>query len=229
MKSSSYTKVSQKKQQLGEDKEDHGEIKEKSLFQKEKNLQFLWHGIEVCILSASDSEREENTVQNCLRRNVIFKRECFITVSKVTNRKKEDIHITFVLRLQKITTLHVAGLLSKTTFLVLYKDFIEDQYVLGELINFHYTHQRSIAMRKKTAWFQTRRHSRLEEQAVETQTQHQNQGKEGIRSSRLGVRSRRYELVFIFILERKSQYQNCNLRKVGLECSRMAKSKLLKE
>jgi len=32
MKSSSYTKVSQKKQQLGEDKEDHGEIKEKSLF-----------------------------------------------------------------------------------------------------------------------------------------------------------------------------------------------------
>lgn len=54
----------------------------------------------------------------------------------------------FVLRLQKIPTLPVAELLSKTSFLVLYKDFTEDQYVLGELINFHCTHQGSIAMRK---------------------------------------------------------------------------------
>lgn len=54
----------------------------------------------------------------------------------------------FVLCLQKILTLHVAGLLSKISFLILYKDFTEDQHVLGELINFHCIHQRSIAMRK---------------------------------------------------------------------------------
>jgi len=54
----------------------------------------------------------------------------------------------FVLCLQKIPTLRVAGLLTKTSFLVLYKDFTEDQYVLGELINFLSTHQRNIAMRK---------------------------------------------------------------------------------
>jgi len=44
----------------------------------------------------------------------------------------------------------VAGLLSKTSFLILYKDFTEDQYVLGELINIHCTHQRRIAMRKNS-------------------------------------------------------------------------------
>lgn len=65
-------------------------------------------------------------------------------------KKKEDIYITFVLCLQKIPTLHVAGLLSKTSFLKLYKDFTEDQYVLGELINFHCTHQGRIAMRKNS-------------------------------------------------------------------------------
>lgn len=58
MRSSSYTKVSQKKQQLGEDKEDHGEIKEKKPFLEGNKLQFLWHRIEVHILSASDSDRE---------------------------------------------------------------------------------------------------------------------------------------------------------------------------
>lgn len=76
MKSSSYTKASQKKQQLVEDKEDHSEIKEKKPFLEGKKnpLQFLWHAIEVQILSASDRDIEENTVQNCLRRSVIFKR-----------------------------------------------------------------------------------------------------------------------------------------------------------
>lgn len=54
----------------------------------------------------------------------------------------------FVLCLQRILTLHVAGLLSKISFPILCKDFTEDQHVLGELINFHCTHQRSIAMRK---------------------------------------------------------------------------------
>lgn len=54
----------------------------------------------------------------------------------------------FVLCLQKILALHVAGLLSKISFLIVYKDFTEDQHVLGELINFHCTHQRSIAMRR---------------------------------------------------------------------------------
>lgn len=54
----------------------------------------------------------------------------------------------FVLCLQKILTLHVAGLLSSISFLILYKDFTDDQHVLGNLINFHCTHQRSIAMRK---------------------------------------------------------------------------------
>lgn len=63
-------------------------------------------------------------------------------------QKKEDIYIMFVLCLQKILTLHVAGLLSKISFLILYKGFTEDQHVLGELINFHCTHQRSLAMRK---------------------------------------------------------------------------------
>lgn len=41
MKSSIYTKVSQEKQQLWEDKEDHGEIKEKFLFCEEKNFSSL--------------------------------------------------------------------------------------------------------------------------------------------------------------------------------------------
>lgn len=54
----------------------------------------------------------------------------------------------FVLCLQKILTLHVAGLLSKISFLILHEDFTEDQHVQGELINFHCTHQRSTAMRK---------------------------------------------------------------------------------
>lgn len=41
-------------------------------------------------------------------------------------------------------------ILSKTSFLILYKDFTEDQFVLGELINFHCTHQRRTAMRKNS-------------------------------------------------------------------------------
>lgn len=73
MQTSIYTKVSQEKQQLWEDKEDHGEIKEKFIFYEERTS-VPWHGPKVYILSASDSDREETTVQNCLCRNVTFKR-----------------------------------------------------------------------------------------------------------------------------------------------------------
>lgn len=73
MKSSIYTKVSQEKQQFWEDKENPGEIKEKFIFCEEKTS-VPWHGPKVCILSASDSDREETTVKNCLCRNVSFKR-----------------------------------------------------------------------------------------------------------------------------------------------------------
>lgn len=69
---------------------------------------------------------------------------------RLQREKKGDIYITFGLCLQKIPTQHVAGLLSKTSFLILYKDFTEHQYVLGELINFYCTHQRSTAMGKIT-------------------------------------------------------------------------------
>lgn len=72
MKSSICTKVSQEKQQLWEDKEDPGEIKE--IFFCEEKTSVPWHGPKVCILSASDSDREETAVQNCLCRNVTFKR-----------------------------------------------------------------------------------------------------------------------------------------------------------
>lgn len=41
MKSSIYTKVSQEKQQIWEDKEDPGEIKEKIIFCEEKNFNSL--------------------------------------------------------------------------------------------------------------------------------------------------------------------------------------------
>lgn len=41
-----------------------------------------------------------------------------------------------------------AGLLSKINFFVLQKDFAEDHYIPGELINFCCAHERSIAVRK---------------------------------------------------------------------------------
>jgi len=46
MKSSSYTKASQKKQQLVEDKEDHSEIKEKKPFLEGKKKNFSSFGME---------------------------------------------------------------------------------------------------------------------------------------------------------------------------------------
>lgn len=134
-------------------------------------------------------------------------------------QKKEDIYIMFVLCLQKILTLHVAGLLSKISFLILYKDFTEDQHVLGELINFHCTHQRSLAMRKNSmvpnkeiaGWKNKQWKSR----------QSTKPGKQRNWKSRLGVKS-----AFPTYFKKRIIMSKLQFRKVELEGSRIIKTDL---